>query len=298
MLSWGCAAVPRPRANVLDDQGTLTLHPIARLGKGAGDEISGIVRSHRDPSVFWTLNDSGDEPRVYAIRTDGQVVESVRYPRSPGTYIAGAINNDWEDIALDASGNLIVADLGNNTNARSDLTLYFVPEPEPTAGRTIAMSSVFVSYPSQTSKPASSDDFNYDAEAVFTVGDDVYVLSKNRSNTGTDLYLLDGREPGVINPLRALGHHDVEGEVTGADASADGLLLAVLTYDSIWLFERDDLGTPFFEGRAYRRPYLLSTGESDSESICFEDDETLLIADEAQGMLYRVRLSEILGQGR
>ncbi|MEZ6163404.1 MAG: hypothetical protein R3B67_03105 [Phycisphaerales bacterium] len=41
---------------------------------------------------------------------------------------------------------------------------------------------------------------------------------------------------------------------------------------------------------AYQRPYLLSTGQSDSESICFEDEETLLIADETQGMLYRVQL--------
>ncbi|MEZ6163405.1 MAG: hypothetical protein R3B67_03110 [Phycisphaerales bacterium] len=55
------------------------------------------------------------------------------------------------------------------------------------------------------SASASRDDFNYDAEAVFTVGDDVFVLSKNRSNTGTDLYLLIGVKPGVINPLRAIG---------------------------------------------------------------------------------------------
>lgn len=283
-----------PKANMLDTQGVLTLHPIARLGRGAGDEISGIVRSRRDPGVFWTLNDSGDEPRVYPIRADGRVIESVRYPHLPGTYIEGAINNDWEDIALDSSGNLVVADLGNNTNARADLTLYFLPEPEPTAGRTIAMRRVLISYPTQKSRPAPKNDFNYDAEAVFTVGDEVYVLSKNRSNTGTDLYQLHDREPGVVNPLRWLGHYDIQGEVTGADASADGLRLAVLTYDSVWLFERDAVGTPFFEGRVHRRRYLLNTGESDSESICFENDETLLIADEAQGTLYRVGLSELV----
>lgn len=285
----GCAG---PRA-APHDPDALVLEPIARLGPGARKEVSGIVRSRRDPAVFWTLNDSGDEPRVYPVRADGSVVPSVRLPRVPGVLIAGAVNSDWEEIALDASGRLIVADLGNNTNARADLALYFIEEPEPDVEATRPTSVVLFRYPDQPSLPAPRDNFNFDAEAVYTVGDEVYILTKHRSDTRTTLYRLGAREPGVVNPVTRLGEFDVLGRATGADASDDGLRLVVLTYDRIWLFERDRPETPFFEARVTSRPYRMTDGESDSEAVCFETDDTLLIADEARGRLYRVRLDEI-----
>lgn len=287
----GCAGQPQTPTNSAD--GTLVLHPIARLGPGAGKEISGIVRSRRDPSVFWTLNDSGDDPKVYPIRVDGRVVLSVREPNNPGVLVGQAINVDWEGIALDASGRLILADFGNNTNARRDLAIYFLQEPEPDAARTSIDKKVLFEYPDQVAWPSGRDRFNFDAEAIFTVGDEVFILTKHRSDTMTTLYRLDHREPHERRALTMLGRFDVRGRVTAADASDDGRTLAVLTYDRIWLFDRDTPDTPFFEARSSSRPYVLHDGESDSESICFETDDTLLIADEARGELYRVRLYEI-----
>lgn len=65
----------------------------------------------------------------------------------------------------------------------------------------------------------------------------------------------------------------------------------MLTDTHVWLFECEDLGRPFFEGRVRRRAYAYTDGKSDSESICFEDDANLLIADEARGKLYRFPLA-------
>lgn len=287
----GCAARSPVSAQAAD--GTLVLHPIARLGPGAGKEISGIVRSRRDPTVFWTLNDSGDDPKVYPIRSDGLVIPSEREFNNPGVLVGQAINVDWEGIALDASGRLIVADFGNNTNARRDLAIYFLQEPEPDAARTSVDLRVPFEYPDQDAWPSGPDRFNYDAEGIFTVGEEVYILTKHRSDTMTTLYRLDHREPQERRSLTMLGRFDVRGRVTAADASDDGRTLAVLTYDRLWLFERDSLTTPFFEARSSSRSYVLHNGESDSESICFETDDILLIADEARGELYRVRLDQI-----
>lgn len=287
---WSRTASAEPTASV---RPPLTLEPIATLGPGAGKEISGIVRSRRDPSVFWTLNDSGDEPRVYPITIDGRVVPSVRHPEIPGTFIGGAINSDWEDIALDASGRLIVADFGNNSNDRRDLCLYILPEPEPTEGRTTFASKVFIEYPDQRAWPAPREDRNFDAEAIFTVGDDIYILSKNRSDTFTKLYRLDDRAQGVTNTLTLIGRYDLKGQATGADASPDGLRLAVLTYDRVWLFERPSTRSPFFAGRVSVRPYRISGEGGGVESICFESDSSLLIADEASGRLFRMSIAEL-----
>ena len=286
----------------------LVLAPIAELGPGAKREISGIVRGlreHEGAAVFWTQNDSGDEPRIYPIRADGSLIQTVREPETPGTLIAGAINSDWEDIALlrraDGTSQVIAADFGNNSNARADLALYFIEEPEPTESRTSFTSKVMVRYPDQSHRPAVRDDFNFDAEALFTVRDDVFILSKNRSDTFTKLYRLDDRAPGIVNTLTYLDRFDTMGQVTGADCSEDGLRLAVLTYTHVWVFERQDKKQSFFSGRIRRVPYQLEETkpgeESDSEAICFEkeasEDSTLLIADESRAKLYRVRLSDI-----
>jgi hypothetical protein len=296
-LAGAAPAQTAPPAGPRPEPDTLILEPIGALGPGAGDEVSGIVASRRHPGVYWTLNDSGNEPRVYPVGVDGGVILSVRYPDLPGTVIGGAIDCDWEDIALDGSGRLIVADMGNNSNARRDLTLYFVEEPEPTEGRTTYTSKLAVRYPDQDAWPAPRDNFNFDCEAVFTVGDEVYLLTKHRSDTRTTLYRLDARKPDEVNTLTALGSFDIRGQATGADCSPDGLRLAVLTYTHVWLFERDDLGRPFFEGRVSRRAYAYTDGESDSESVCFGDAANLLIADEARGKLYRFPLAALQGVG-
>lgn len=276
----------------------MIIRPVARLGPGAGKEISGIVRGRRDPEVYWTLNDSGDEPRVYPIRLDGTVVGASRYPDVPGVLVGGAINVDWEAIAMDASGRIVIADLGNNSNARSDLALYFVEEPEPTEGRTSITTKVLVRYPDQPTKPAPRANFNFDAEAVYTVGDEIFILTKHRSDTATKLYRVGDRELGRVNDLEYVGSYEIEGQVTGADASPDGLRLAVLTYGSIWVFERTSVEGSFFGGVAYERRYRMEDGESDSEAICFGSDDELVIADEARGLLYRVPLEAVRAGGR
>lgn len=295
IFSWVVAGVVACHAAGARADEPVELRPIAKLGPGAGKEISGIVKSRTQEGLFWTLNDSGDEPRVYPIRADGSVVASVRAPEKPGVLIAGALNNDWEDIAIDSSGRLVIADFGNNSNARGDLTLYLVEEPEADCEKAVFTSRIVFKYPDQPSRPAPKGNFNFDAEGVFTVGDDIFVLSKNRSDTYTKLYRVDERAPNRVNTLTYVDRVDTLGQVTGADCSPDGLRLAVLTYERVWLFERREIGEPFFSGKVSGCAYRLSgnTGPSDSESICFEDDSTLLIADETRGELFRLPLKEL-----
>jgi hypothetical protein len=259
---------------------------VAKLGPGPGKENSGIVRSRTIPDLFWIHNDSGDEPRVYPVRADGSDYQSERYAADAGVIIGGAINVDWEDITMDADGHLIVADVGNNRNDRRDLVLYYLPEPSPLAGRTTWNRKVFVHYPEQTAFPAPKDDFNYDCEAVFTVGNTVHLLTKHRSDRNTRLY----RRPEISNALTYVDTFDLQGQAVAADCSVDGKRLVVITYSTIWLFERDNLETPFFQGTISWAPF-----ESQQvEAVCFVDDQTLFLADEDLGELFRVSLDQLV----
>jgi hypothetical protein len=261
-----------------------------KLGIGPAKENSGIVMSRQWPDVFWMHNDSGDEPRIYAVRRDGSVYPSDRYgAETPGTLVGGAINVDWEDITTDSLGHLIVADFGNNENNRRDLVLYYLLEPAPTAGRTACFRRVFFRYPQQRQFPAQADDFNYDAEAIFTIDDQVYVLTKHRSDTRTTLYHFDPAKwrDDEVSPLELVDRFELHGQATAADATADGRRLVVATYKSFWLFEIEDQNQPL-RGRVSWLPF---TGVEEVEAVCFADDETLLAADEKTAQLFEVPLS-------
>jgi hypothetical protein len=260
---------------------------IARLGPGPAKENSGIVKSRNYADLFWIHNDSGDEPRIYPIHRDGTNYGNERYPQENGVLIGGAINVDWEDITSLPDGTLVIADVGNNANDRRDLTLYYVDEPAPTAGRTTFRKKVIVRYPEQQDFPASRNDFNYDCEAVFTVGETIYLLTKNRSNSYTSLYSLTDPQSEIVNQLEYCGTFDVRGQAVAADCSHDGKRLVVLTYTGIWLFERDTLEQNFFEQHVRWAPLALH----EAEAVCFADDETVLIADEATAELFELRLN-------
>jgi hypothetical protein len=258
-------------------------------GSYPGHENSGIVRSRQFPDLFWLHNDSGDEPRVYPIHANGEDYAAGRSSEKLGVLIGGAINIDWEDITYDASGHLIVCDVGNNRNDRRDLVVYRIPEPAPQATRAAYLQRYFIRYPDQTEFPAPRDNFNFDCEGVFTVGDTLYFFSKNRSNKLTTLYRLDDPQHDAINTLTKLDTLDLRGQVTGADATPDGKRLAVLTYQSIWLFERGSTDESFFTGNVHWAPFK---GEQ-IESICFVDEKTLKLIDEATGKLYDVDINEL-----
>lgn len=254
-----------------------------------GKENSGIVKSRQFPDVLWVENDSGDDPKIYPIRANGEDYRSSRYAGGLGITIANAINVDWEDITVDASGNVIVADVGNNRNDRRDLVFYVIPEPSPDAGRTTAIKRYFIRYPDQTSFPPEKAQMNFDCEAVFTVGDVIYCFSKNRGDKLTTLYRLDNPRSDEVTTLTKLQTLDLNGQVVGADATSDGKRLVVITYSDIWLFERDSTSESFFEGRISWAPYKADQ----VESVCFADDQTIFMIDEVTGLLQRASLSDL-----
>jgi hypothetical protein len=288
-------AKPTPAPKIeLPKIAPVKLEPLAELEGPAGTkEISGIIASRQWPGIYWVQNDSGDETRIYPVDRKGRLKKSARVADAPGILVGGVINSDWEDITVDASGHVIIGDVGNNSNGRRDLALHYVMEPEPTAGFTGLLKSYYFRYPEQKTWPAAKDDFNYDCEGIFTKGDTVYLVTKRRSDSLTRLYRLDNPQTGVLNVLTPLADFDVRGRATGADATPDGKRLAVLTYDAVWLFDaKTPGGDDWFAGSVYWFPF---TGVKDAEAITFDGPDTLLIgAEEGAGKLYEVPVAKMV----
>jgi hypothetical protein len=132
-------------------------------------EVSGCAFSRRDPNRVWLHNDSGDGPSVIPVDiSSGAVGTSVT--------LSGVEVSDPEDIAMTASGELILADIGDNAEARDSIQLYRFTEP--TAQATKAEAKRFdLTYP----------DGPHNAEALVatTDGTRAYIVTKNSSGVAS-----------------------------------------------------------------------------------------------------------------
>jgi len=257
--------------------------PYAMIVPKAISESSGLTMSCNFLGVMWTLNDSGDSARIFAITVDG---EAVRPENDAGPYkgikVLNARNVDWEDIAADDDGNLIIGACGNHKIPRRDLALYVIKEPNPRLTKaTSVIKKIRFRYPDQTDFTLAIN--NFDCEAVFAWGGKYYLLTKHRTNTRTQLYRFDDIDEEQENVLTLVGDYDIGGMVTAADVSTDGKRLAVLTYNAVWVFAISGGDDNFLQGKASR--CTIAMGQC--EAICFDGND-LIVSSEQRG-LYRIK---------
>src|SRR5215470_17095464 len=138
LLSFSLAAIQAPthvtkivRANHigLNSSGSGPPVHLADLENRSSKESSWIAASRRNAGVFWTHNDSGDGPFIYAFDRQGKH-RGVRR-------VAGAEAIDWEDMAIGPGPRrgrsyLYIGDIGDNSKKRSQIAVYRVAEPRIT----------------------------------------------------------------------------------------------------------------------------------------------------------------------
>jgi hypothetical protein len=299
-------AVPAATARVvksidLPDVAPVRLKPIGQLEPNANIEPSGMVRSRTWEGVYWTHNDSGDGPRIYAHDRTGRIIHDGTGPRNEGILIPDAVNVDWEDMTIDNLGHLIIGDVGNrDINTRRDFCLYWIMEPHPATSRATTFRRVFFTYPDYphfSQLPAAVR--NFDCEGIFWANGKVYIITKNRSDTHTSLYRLDAEKPHELNVLTYLDTFAIGGRTTAADATPDGSKLVITTYTAIWLFEVEPGRDNYFDGRISWLPIdtwvageRMQSGQN--EAACIDGDHILLSSGEGIGNLYEVLLSDLI----
>lgn len=172
-------------------------------------EPSGLAASRLYPGVFWTVNDSGNPPVLYAIGRDGSL--RAEFP------VHGAPNIDWESVALGEEGRLTIGDVGNNLGALPRRWIYTFREPDPARPGPIEPEArTSYTFPGRP----------FDVEAMIVRDGQVLLINKG---SPTKLYA-------VGTPLRELRELPGIPPVTGADLSPDGRL-AVCGYDFAAVFD-------------------------------------------------------------
>jgi len=260
-----------------------------RVGTLPIDEASGVAVSRAFPGILWVHNDSGDEPRFFAVRLDGSLV---------ATYdVRGARAVDWEDMAIgpcpwDVTRTcLVLGDIGDNGEERTRVILYFVEEPDPT----VPGDSARAVGPARAVRVRYADR-PHDAEAL-TVDPEGNLSIVTKGRTGPivrypiprDALLADSlvaapRDTLALVPQRMLGRW-----VTAAAIRRDGLAAVIKTYTEVFIYRiESERWIP--DGPAC----FLGAREPQGEAVDYLDDTTLVLVSErssGEPAIHRARCS-------
>ena len=254
-----------------DEHGAL--ESIGRLAHEPIREASGIVASRKHAGIFWVLNDSGNQPAIFAVRRDGTLVREFR---------VAAPNVDWEAIAIDDDGFLYLGDIGNNFGRLPVRAVYKIAEPDPTRSAPVKPLPVVAAVHYRFDAAG-----RFDAEALFVDSHKhVFIVSKTADHREAELFRIE------FNPAATLFRPAVPTrvgvipgfieQVTGADITPDGLRLAVCSYGVLRVYEQS-------RGAAsgWRRVGELKFTSDGVEGICWDGDDLILCSESRH--LYRVR---------
>jgi len=290
-LTWAALVVgaePEVIRRQVPDMPTLELKSAGKLNLKLVPECSALWASPSQPGVFWTLSDSGAKPAITPIRSDGTMVPVGKSFWGAVT-LKGATNVDWEAMTGDAAGNMIVGDVGNNVSRRKQLAFYLFKEPAPGATEVAEVRKVTFAWPDQTAFP--DPELSHDCEAMFLLRGKLYLLTKHRRDTLTDLWRADIPTVGDHATLTKLARFDVGGMVTDACLSPDLKHLAILTYRNVWVFDVPAVGEDFFHAPTLHVPIAPPLLSWQVEGCSWIDAGHLLLGSE-QGDLFRIALTD------
>ena len=265
-------AQPRPRLQLLDT---------AMLRAPRLIESSGITPSVARRGIYWTHNDSGDEPRLYATDSAGNDLGSV--------LVSGAANVDWEDLGGGSCPGhpgwcLYPADIGDNRHDRDHIVVYRVAEPDPPRGPGDTLRRV----PLEAATALRYPDHPHDAEAIAVEPSGSILIITKELLKAPVVFRVPARStpqrPGEIDTLQLVGPLDLVPSlprlrmVTGAGVSTDGALLVVRTYSTLHFFRLrgDSLPAPITPTTGLTIPVV----EPQGEGVAFAGSDRLVLTTE------------------
>jgi len=243
-------------------------------------ESSTLVKPDSDFDLYYSLNDSGCKPEIFAFTENGKLIDSMTIPN--------ATNKDWEELVYykDSLQNpfFVIGDMGNNKNRRKDLCLYTYDVMKMNTSKR----SFF--YSDQTQFPPVKDSMNFDCEAFFRRDSSYYFISKNRGADAVKLYQLAQDTSAHSAHVKQTIHF--KGMVTGCsvytDAASHTEKIAVLLYGRIFLFNIID-SKDGIQFKPYGVVKFPSSGQS--EGICWYSKNELRVTNE-RGKLFKIKLKK------
>jgi len=276
-------AILTPGANKIDGKHVKVVHAkITRVAflDSIICESSTLVKPDNDFDLYYTLNDSGSKPELFAVNEKGELLDSMTIPN--------AQNKDWEELVYykDNYQNpfFVIGDMGNNRNKRKDLCLY-----EYNLNKNATTVHPF-SYIDQKQFPPIKDSLDFDCEAFFRRDSSYYFISKNRGKGPVKLYQLgqdtSDHQASVKQTIRFKGM--ANGCSVYRDEKSGAEKIAMILYGRIFLFHIIDSANGI-SLTPYGVIKFPSAGQS--EGICWHNERELRATNE-RGKLFKIVLKK------
>lgn len=231
------------------------------------DESSGIAPSYTHKGVWWTHNDSGGKPRIFAFDLTGKALGRFTLPN--------AVNVDWEDMAAgpcpDGSRCLYIADVGDNQRKRKDIVIYRIPEPKKLSSTdekiTTEPAAIFrLQYP--------DGPHNCETFFVHPKTRDLILVTKETNRTGVVFVLPGSAQPGSATLKKVATLKLSSGTLTGGDISPYGDQIILRTYSGGLLYAPGADGIPKDSNKLgdVKLPFTLQ-----GEAIAYSTDGQSLV---------------------
>src|SRR5688572_15457111 len=264
--------------NIVKNKTWETSPQVQRLGQlpSAVTESSGLEQAD-EADAYFTHNDHGTlgaPASIFKVSETGKLLKTYQ--------VTGAENQDWEDLTRDSNGNLYIADTGNNSGKREELRIFKVSATNPTQAQAISFS--YADKPeknnSKKGKKGKKQAAAYDSEAIFWAGGDLYLVTKDRNNSGEARLYRVPDSPGS-HTATFVASKSINDKITSADLSPDGNKLALMSLGKIYLFKVS--GSNYFGSN----PQVLNLGNvGQTEGLIFKDNNTIVFTNEG-GEIYK-----------
>lgn len=234
------------------------------------EEVSGCAFSRRDPNRVWLHNDSGDGAIVVPVDIKSGAVGR------PVT-LEGVDVVDLEDIAITTGGEMILADIGDNAEARKSVQLYRFAEPALNA-TSVRPTRLELRYP--------DGPHNAEALAVAPDASAAFIFTKEASGVAA-VFRVD-LTASAVQVMTQIGQVLITGEIpikanliSAADAVGETVI--VRTFQFGYVLDVPSGGKMDDAARATPRRFSLPLMVQ-GEALCVSPDgRTLATASESQG---------------
>jgi hypothetical protein len=228
------------------------------------NEASGLDASSISKDVLFTHNDSGGEPKVFAININGKFLGSIN--------LNDLTNRDWEDITIGSGPDpskeyIYIGEIGDNNSQYEIKYVYRFIEPtflSSQSPKDVSISQVdklsFV-YP----------DGKRDAETLMLdpLTKDLIIVSKRETNVNVYRWKYP-QSIGKVDTLKLISTLNMS-SIVGGDISSNGKEIIIKNYNQIYYWSRTNSESleNTFKKNPLSLPYTL---EPQGESLCFSSD--------------------------
>jgi hypothetical protein len=217
-------------------------------------ETSGIADSKAFSGYLWGHEDSGTPSQLHLIKYDGTVEKKV--------IIKGALNRDWEEMAL-ANGTIFIGDIGDNQRVFENYWFYQFPEPGPGVDTITTYETIMFRYP----------DGAHDAEAFLVDPETRHIYIITKRDEPSQIYKLTYPYSDTeINILSQVGSLTFSGVVAGA-ISTNGQEIILKTYPQLLHYTRS-AGQSLEQALQGTPKSLFYQLEPQGEAVTFANDNS------------------------